>query len=143
MKNTNQTADGIILELPEDGTIYDDLKALATEVAALRAENERLSRWRELIEKCPGEALEVAQDRLKLSELIRPFISEWKKVNTSLKAENERLRTALEHYADEANWKSGRGGTKRIYRVKSVADSGYDIAKAALTAGEGKEGEDE
>jgi hypothetical protein len=44
----------------------------------------------------------------------------------------EVMRTALEHYANKDSWKSGRGGTMRIYQVKSVADNGYDVARSAL-----------
>lgn len=40
---------------------------------------------------------------------------------------------ALEHYGDDSNWTSGKGGTVRIYKVKSVYDKGFDVAQQART----------
>ena len=49
-----------------------------------------------------------------------------------LTAERDKYRDACErligHYGDEGSWRSGRGGTIRIYKTKSVTDKGYDFA---------------
>ena len=54
--------------------------------------------------------------------------------NTFLRAENERLRKALEHYADRDNWTNGEwfeqeGDIQDLYIPET---HGYDIAQAAL-----------
>lgn len=50
----------------------------------------------------------------------------------SLTEANRRLRTALEHYADESNWLGGHDsvtGTKQVY---AGSENGWQIAQDAL-----------
>ena len=55
----------------------------------------------------------------------------------ALCAENERLRAALGHYADEGNWiEPDEYQGHRLY-VGSGVDAGYDHARAALAHEEG------
>ena len=52
---------------------------------------------------------------------------------TSLREENERLRAALEHYADESNWGGGYGPKNRYrYHRNGEVTNGYDYAQFVL-----------
>jgi hypothetical protein len=66
---------------------------------------------------------QYAQDKLK--EIVT--LEELK--NKQLKAENERLRNALEQYADRGNW-DNRGGWDNCFF--NIRDEGPDIAREAL-----------
>jgi hypothetical protein len=58
-------------------------------------------------------------------DAIKMIISE----RDALKAENERLRNALEQYADRGNW-DNRGGWDNCFF--NIRDEGPDIAREAL-----------
>lgn len=66
-------------------------------------ENERLNRWKELIERAPEfEAQKVAVERFLKTEAMQPIIQVWREKVNSLEAENVELLSALKALEDEA-----------------------------------------
>jgi uncharacterized small protein (DUF1192 family) len=69
----------------------------AKDGAELSAENERLTRWRKLIDAAPTvDAQGAAIARFQKVEELQPFIQHWKDEVGRLKAENAKLKAHLE-----------------------------------------------
>ena len=99
-------------------------------INAIRAEIERQKKYYYLVADAIARESSSAND---LASIARNTRIE----RDALRAENERLRTALEKYADESNWDDFSG--ERMYSdVWYPHENGYKIARAALAESDPK-----
>lgn len=67
----------------------------ASLIQELRAENERLQSWKQMLEAAPGESAEVIRERCLSSDYLQPIVASWKKANAALQERLASLREAV------------------------------------------------
>jgi len=71
------------------------LEACQSEIERLERENERLQRWKKLLEDAPGESKDSIRTRCLETDYIQPIVGEWRKKVERLERQLELGRTAL------------------------------------------------
>ena len=128
-REARRSVAALLLELPEPvwrehkGTVETAIAAMYEEIAALRAE--------------------VAAVNTQMERMAREMGGQMDLVD-QLTTERDRLRVAMEHYADAANWQRSRYDHLRdpldrfVFVPEDGDDDGYDVARAALAGGTGQ-----
>lgn len=133
---------GIDGKYPDDMAAID-LKTLARDYQAVCAERDELTKWRLALESLTPGGSEFVNDLPRCLEQIQrqrgrehQTAIDAVKEKRAVCAERDRLRAALEHYANEKNW-TNYPKSLALVVVKNARGLGFGIAQAALQGEEG------
>ena len=91
------------IEYADEYADYDPIVLLIdcqSEIERLERENERLQRWKKLLEDAPGESKDSIRTRCLETDYIQPIVGEWRKKVERLERQLEAAEAALRLAAD-------------------------------------------